>query len=34
VLRLVAVTMRETVESGAMLARFGGEEFGVILSGR
>jgi diguanylate cyclase len=33
VLRLVAVTMRETVESGAMLARFGGEEFGVILSG-
>ncbi len=33
VLRLVAMTMRETVESGAMLARFGGEEFGVILTG-
>jgi diguanylate cyclase len=31
VLRLVGVTMRERVKSKATLARFGGEEFGVIL---
>ncbi|TXM69037.1 GGDEF domain-containing protein [Methylobacterium sp. WL103] len=31
VLRLVAVVMRESVEKGAMLARFGGEEFGILL---
>lgn len=31
VLRLVAVVMRETVGKGAMLARFGGEEFGILL---
>ncbi|MDQ4134617.1 MAG: GGDEF domain-containing protein, partial [Pseudomonadota bacterium] len=31
VLRLVGVTMRERVRSKATLARFGGEEFGVIL---
>jgi diguanylate cyclase len=31
VLRLVGVTMRERVKSQATLARFGGEEFGVIL---
>lgn len=33
VLRLVAVVMRESVEKGAMLARFGGEEFGILLPG-
>lgn len=33
VLRLVAVVMRESVDSGARLARFGGEEFGIILPG-
>ena len=33
VLRLVAVVMRENVEKGAMLARFGGEEFGILLPG-
>lgn len=33
VLRLVAVVMRESVESNARLARFGGEEFGIILPG-
>jgi diguanylate cyclase len=31
VLRLVAMTMRERVKTKATLARFGGEEFGVIL---
>lgn len=31
VLRLVAVVMREQVGHGATLARFGGEEFGVLL---
>jgi diguanylate cyclase len=31
VLRLVAQTMREQVKSKAMLARFGGEEFAIIL---
>ncbi len=31
VLRLVGVTMRETVGSRATLARFGGEEFAVVL---
>ncbi len=31
VLRLVAMTMRENVKSKATLARFGGEEFGIIL---
>ena len=31
VLRLVAIVMRETVASGATLARFGGEEFGILL---
>ncbi len=31
VLRLVAMTMRENVESRTTLARFGGEEFGIIL---
>ena len=31
VLRLVSVTMREMVKTKATLARFGGEEFGVIL---
>jgi diguanylate cyclase len=31
VLRLVGVTMRERVKMKATLARFGGEEFGVIL---
>jgi diguanylate cyclase len=33
VLRLVASVMRETVSIPATLARFGGEEFGVILPG-
>lgn len=33
VLRLVGVTMRERVRRKATLARFGGEEFGVILPG-
>ena len=33
VLRLVSVTMRERVRRKATLARFGGEEFGVILPG-
>ena len=33
VLRLVAVVMRESVQSNARLARFGGEEFGIILPG-
>lgn len=33
VLRLVAVVMRESVKSNARLARFGGEEFGIILPG-
>ncbi|GJD53546.1 Diguanylate cyclase VdcA [Methylobacterium crusticola] len=31
VLRLVALTMRETVEPRTTIARFGGEEFGIIL---
>lgn len=31
VLRLVAVAMRENVEADCTLARFGGEEFGIIL---
>ena len=31
VLRLVGMTMREQVKSKATLARFGGEEFGIIL---
>ncbi len=31
VLRLVAMTMREQVKSKATLARFGGEEFGIIM---
>jgi diguanylate cyclase len=31
VLRLVGMTMRENVKSSATLARFGGEEFGIIL---
>jgi diguanylate cyclase len=31
VLRLVSMTMREKVKTKATLARFGGEEFGVIL---
>jgi diguanylate cyclase len=31
VLRLVATTMREQVKTRAVLARFGGEEFGIIL---
>jgi len=31
VLRLVGMTMRENVRPTAMLARFGGEEFGIIL---
>lgn len=33
VLRLVSATMRDSVRSGATLARFGGEEFAVILPG-
>jgi diguanylate cyclase len=33
VLRLVSMTMREQVKSRATLARFGGEEFGIILPG-
>lgn len=33
VLRLVAAVMREQVKCGATLARFGGEEFGIILPG-
>ncbi len=33
VLRLVAVVMRESVSGNAILSRFGGEEFGVILPG-
>jgi diguanylate cyclase len=31
VLRLVSMTMREQVKSKATLARFGGEEFGIIM---
>ena len=31
VLRLVAVVMREHIKSGAILARFGGEEFAMLL---
>lgn len=31
VLRLVGAAMRENVDDGATLARFGGEEFGIIL---
>jgi diguanylate cyclase len=31
VLRLVAMTMRECVEPRTTIARFGGEEFGIIL---
>jgi diguanylate cyclase len=31
VLRLVGMTMREQVKSRATLARFGGEEFGIVL---
>lgn len=31
VLRLVAIAMRETAGQQAMLARFGGEEFGIVL---
>ena len=34
VLRLVAIVMRESVEHAARsLARFGGEEFGIVLPG-
>ncbi|MGX7706988.1 GGDEF domain-containing protein [Methylobacterium sp. Gmos1] len=33
VLRLVAMTMRESVEPRTTIARFGGEEFGIILPG-
>jgi diguanylate cyclase len=33
VLRLVSMTMREQVKGRATLARFGGEEFGIILLG-
>ena len=33
VLRLVAIVMRETAGKQAMLARFGGEEFGILLPG-
>lgn len=33
VLRLVAITMRETAGKQSMLARFGGEEFGIVLPG-
>ncbi|WP_375457170.1 GGDEF domain-containing protein [uncultured Methylobacterium sp.] len=33
VLRLVAIVMRETVGRGALLARFGGEEFAILLPG-
>ncbi|WP_375458385.1 GGDEF domain-containing protein [uncultured Enterovirga sp.] len=33
VLRLVSGAMRENVEPGSVLARFGGEEFGIILPG-
>lgn len=33
VLRLVAIVMRETAGKQAMLARFGGEEFGIVLPG-
>jgi diguanylate cyclase len=33
VLRLVGVVMRESTGTGAHLARFGGEEFGIILPG-
>ena len=31
VLRLVSMTMREQVKCKATLARFGGEEFGIVL---
>ena len=31
VLRLVAVVMRETIRTGATLARFGGEEFAILM---
>jgi diguanylate cyclase len=31
VLRLVSMTMRERVKSKATLARFGGEEFGIVM---
>lgn len=34
VLRLVAVVMREQVPHSAMLFRFGGEEFGIVLPGK
>lgn len=33
VLRLVAIVMRETAGKSAQLARFGGEEFGIVLPG-
>ncbi len=33
VLRLVAIVMRESAGKQAQLARFGGEEFGIVLPG-
>lgn len=34
VLRLVAIVMREQVPAPAILSRFGGEEFGIVLPGQ